>query len=44
MGRMVSFFFFLSVKEPMVLSEFVEFGPFILAETVKAKCFDSVCT
>ena len=29
-------FFFLLKKEPMVLSELVEFGPCISAETVKA--------
>ena len=36
MGRMVSSSFFLWKKEPMVLSELVEFGPCFLAETVKA--------
>ena len=35
MGRMASSFSFY-MKEPMVLSELVEFGPFIPAETVKA--------
>ena len=30
------FFFFLQKKEPMVLSELIEFGPCISAETLKA--------
>ena len=37
MGRMASFFFFLTKKkEPMVLSESIEFGSCISAGTVKA--------
>ena len=32
--------FFLLKKEPMVLSELVEFGPCIWAETVKSTCLD----
>ena len=33
-------FFFLLKKEPVVLSELVEFGPCVSAETVEGMCLD----